>query len=144
MKKLILAAVLCVLTAGTSLAAVSLDGGFFTATAPDEEWTVTELEGGARAITSPDHDVVITVLIIENANVRDTASVLSAAHSAKSLVVMDELGTAYEYIGSSIGKPLYCQVFDAGRDSVGCISVIGNWKSPDASSVFNSITLSAE
>lgn len=121
---------------------VDVDGGFFTAQVPSDGWKVERLSGSAAVILSADRSIAISVCLMEDTSLplAEAAERLAALHGSADLVRMEGKNEAWEYTGREAGQPLYAQLFAlAGR--YGCIAVAGDYESPVAVEVFNSIQI---
>lgn len=139
MKKIL--ALAATLTIATAASAAAVDAGFFTADVPPAGWTLQADGENSAALASPDKAIVFTVTKMPAAGtpLQDAASRMAEAHGSQDLVRMEGEGEAWEYTGSSGGRPLYAQIFDLGGGAYGCITIVGDHESETATDVFNSI-----
>ena len=139
MKKILALAATLAMAAMAS--AATIDGGFFTAEAPSEGWTMRADGENSAALVSPDKAIVFTVTKMPAAGtpLKDAAARMAEAHGSQDLVRMEGEGEAWEYTGAADGQPLYAQVFDLGGGVYGCITIAGDHESDVATDVFNSI-----
>ena len=134
-----------VLCFAVSAFAAKVDGLFYSAETPDG-WTTQILNQDDNSISSmlkaPDDSMAFVVSVLKaskDLTVKAAAEQFASIHKATDLKKMEGEGESYEYTAVIDGVKAYAQVFKIDEETIGNVTIIGEYESEQAVAIFNSI-----
>jgi hypothetical protein len=136
---LLLACLVCTVSAAR---AETLDGIFFTISAPSG-WKLTQKNDHAALLASPDGLTVFSITSAETGGrtIEELARALSEKWDGSAPQKLASSADDFEFTAAPDGISTYFQILAHGKNRFTVISVSGSHDSPEAEKIFDSILL---